>query len=159
MIVIAGLAFGLALTIYTPMTFGGESAFYQVVVIDSVPVFLGATTALFVLRLRKPRPIFWRIARQPGMAASIAILCMFLINMPFALARSAAPVLMVLYPMVHDDDIFGAAVIFSWLTLYLTRAWKSERGWIDVSGRILGGIWIGVWAIDLCFMCVSSSRM
>ncbi len=51
-----------------------------------IPLVLTWATALWVLRLRQPRPRLRRVFRQPGMASCTAILCYVLFTLTNSIA-------------------------------------------------------------------------
>jgi hypothetical protein len=106
---------------------------------------VGMTLAFFAVRLRKPRPPLRALLRQPGTAASLA--------MVFGLFWGTGG-LIVLFPdrvdsMTAAPIAVGGAVAASWVALALSRRWKSEPGWVDRVGRALGWIAIGTGLIGL----------
>ncbi len=117
-----------------------------------IPLVVTGATALWVLRLRSPRPRLRRVFRQPGMASCTAILC----YIPFHLTNWVAldflgvfhdrfGILRFLY-IIHAMPEYwvprlsgtGSAVAAVWLVLWLGRAWNPEPSWIDRAGRVLG---------------------
>jgi hypothetical protein len=45
------------------------------------------------------------------------------------------------------EEIGGAAVLGAWSALSASQRWRAERSWIDRLGRLLGMIWIALFAI------------
>jgi hypothetical protein len=106
--------------------------------VGMIPVFL-------VLRLRRPRPAWRAMLRQPGMAAALA--------MVFGLFWGTG-CLIVLFPervdpMIAAPIAIGGAVGAAWIILASARRWDSESGWIDRLGRVLGCIAIAMALIGL----------
>ncbi len=114
-------------------------------------VFLAApcvatwTLTLLILRLRRPRAGFVRLARQPGMMACLAVAIFLAIRIAFYLG------LICLYGLnpwfwvkrlANEAVRAGYVVAVTWLTLAITGRRRPEPGWIDRLGRILGVYWI-----------------
>jgi hypothetical protein len=99
----------------------------------------GMVPAFFLVRLRRPRPSLRDLLAQPGTVAALA--------MVFGLFWGTGG-LLALFPdtvdaMTAAPAAIGGAVAAAWGVLALSRRWKSERGWIDRVGRILGCFAIG----------------
>lgn len=118
------------------------------------PLLVTWSLALWILRLRRPRPRLRRLFRQPGMAATTVVLLSVVLLLFRFLALCAVAFL-------EDPNLFARAgegltldvlFVFSkqytselcdallavWLVLWLAGAWRSERSWIDRAGRTLG---------------------
>ncbi len=99
----------------------------------------GMTPALFALRLRRPRPPLRALLRQPGALAGLAmVLGLFW----------GTGALLWLFPGKVDGitaapTAVGGAVAIAWIALAVSGRWKSEAGWVDRIGRILGCAAIG----------------
>jgi hypothetical protein len=107
------------------------------------PVLACLTLGWLVMRLRRPRPRLALMARQPGMAAMLAV--------GVILAPAVVAAVFVagwgnpdrwVTPLVAAWPKVGPAVAMIWLALFVTGRRRSERGWVDGSGRILGILWI-----------------
>jgi hypothetical protein len=94
----------------------------------------GMAPAYVLLRLMRPRPPLRALLRQPGIVAALAMIfglfwvtgCLFILFPEKVDSMTAAPIAV------------GGTVAASWLVLALSRQWKSEPGWVDRLGRILG---------------------
>jgi len=128
-----------------------ESGF--VLAVLSLPVAVAWTVAVIPLRLKRPRPSWRRLAREPGwLAACSAVPGMALLGLGvgvcfFGWGRS----------IFYVDDIevslftlapslAGATVLGSWMTLILGRRWRAEPSWLDRLGRALGVYWLAMGA-------------
>ena len=120
------------------------------------PLALTLSPALWVLRLRRPRPGLARVFRQPGMAASTATLVYELF---FFTATLISLVLHYAFASLNNHHLFyslnavmwlwilplcftGILVLAVWIVLWLSGAWRVEPSWIDRVGRILGIYWV-----------------
>jgi hypothetical protein len=120
-------------------------------VMSLAPMVIAWSAALWLLRLADPRPAVWQTFRQPGMAATTAILISalyFLIKftywagvLHFQQGIKASEIAdMYLSPMcwsryLNSGDISVPVV---WMILWLGRVGRPEPSWIDRSGRVLG---------------------
>ncbi len=109
------------------------------------------TVAVIPLRLRRPRPPWRRLGRQPGfIAASAAALALTLLILVIARAWMVKGVAaffvgdIELSLVVLGPSLAGAAVLGSWTTLILGRRWRAEASWPDRLGRALGAYWIAM---------------
>jgi hypothetical protein len=120
------------------------------------PLALSLSLALWVLRLRQPRPGLPRVFRQPGMAACTAILVyssFFLTATLISLFLSyfASGVFhnhmflefnFAIWILIMPMSMMGVTVFAVWIVLWLTGAWRPEPSWIDRAGRVLGTYWV-----------------
>jgi len=99
---------------------------------------VGMTFAVIWSRIRRPRPTWPTIARQPGFVACVAAPAGFLV---FLEAN---------YLGAHfrPELAIGGAVATAWLLLAVGRRWAAERSWIDRLGRLAGVGWLLVALID-----------
>jgi hypothetical protein len=119
-----------------------------------LPNWLTWTFAVLAIRLRRPRPEFRRIIRQPGLAAVLAasICAAILVASQLALRGRRGGLT---WPFLPGSFYLGlpgylAPTVFgSWLTLFLNRRWKGERGPIDCLGLGLGIGWISFYLAQL----------
>jgi hypothetical protein len=122
---------------------------------DSAILLACGTLAFLALRLRRPRPGWRHLARQPGMTACGAVAvwgaveCAMLILDRARLARRSfvfwgfPPVSTSFYQML--PSIAAPAVTVAWLTLAFTSCCRAEPGWLDRSGRALGVAWLALY--------------
>jgi hypothetical protein len=103
-------------------------------------VMVGFTPAWLIVRLRRPRASMGDLLRQPGAVAALA--------MVFGLFWGTGA-LVTWFPGRFDGmsaapSAIGGAVAIAWGGLALSRRWRSEPGWIDRVGRLLGCLAIGL---------------
>ncbi len=105
---------------------------------------LGMTPAFLFVRLRRPRQPIRALFKQPGFVAGLAIifgqfwLTGWLHRLYFGRLTDATV----------TGVVVGAMVAVAWAALILSRQWKTEPGWIDRMGRVLGASAIAVGAIS-----------
>lgn len=112
------------------------------------PLGVSLSLALWVLRLRQPRPNLARLFRQPGMiacTATVAETSIFLLKVllsEYYLQRTTGfmPPLYGLWIVRLPWN--GEVVAIAWLVLWLSGSWRPEATWIDRAGRALGIYWI-----------------
>jgi hypothetical protein len=111
------------------------------------------------LRLGRPRPQFWRLARQPGILACT----LTLVSSTLFLIHSVSDVLSTVRRGDKVNWIWfwvdlaagsgrGAAnwIIAAWLTLALTGRWRPSRDWFDRAGIALGSyLLVMFWIVPL----------
>jgi len=119
----------------------------RMVVQVTEPTAAALTVAFLLIRLRRPRPRFRRLMRQPGMAAGIAAASAMMVGVlliPAVFALVGVPAWEGLYRgwFLTIFEPAGGAVAAVWLFLALARVGRPEAGWIDRLGRALGGFWI-----------------
>jgi hypothetical protein len=115
------------------------------------PLLVTWSLAVWALRWRQPRPRLHRLFRQPGLAATTAILVtavLFIIKLlgEFGLRRLVDPVAFQQPPLkfatglVYEEHIesMSGAVLTVWVVMWLAGAWRSEASWVDRAGRALG---------------------
>lgn len=149
-------------TIDTPIPFGPVDRVLFRGVYEQ-EIFLTATTSAAIaalaalsFRLRRPRPRWSRLIRQPGAVASLATVLAWAIVLSCILVCYAArrfPDRMFLDRNWGVPAIFaGFGVASAWGLLVLTRSWKSERSWVDRFGRVVGfgTLALGLWGICFC---------
>jgi hypothetical protein len=125
----------------------------RVLILGPVALLLSVWSfALIMLRLRRPRPRWIRLMRQPGMAASCAVAVI--------LAFEALRSLVILWkngPAGWPDvpgywratqPLIPYGVAGTWFTLALAGRWRAEPSWVDRLGRSLGVFWIILIALD-----------
>jgi hypothetical protein len=142
----------------------------SIVLLGLAPRFAAmGMVALLILRLRRPRPSWRKLARQPGTVACAAATAALLTGTVFVLARyvsainpigsnpfSSIPTHMPndLAWGTHDWPIIEAripqAVVSAWVTLALCGTARAEPSWIDRTGRVFGSYWVGLWMFRWC---------
>jgi hypothetical protein len=95
------------------------------------PFLLFLSPTLLCLRLRKPRPAWEDLMRQPGVIACIGGM----------LTALLAPLWEILVGGSWFVLSFGI-VPMTWLVLGASRRWRSEPSWLDRAGRVIGIGWI-----------------
>jgi hypothetical protein len=117
---------------------------------------LSLSLALWLLRLRQPRPGLPRVFRQPGMAACTATLVyssFFLTATLISLFLSyfASGIFsnhmflqfnFVIWILIIPMSLVGVTVSAVWIVLWLIGAWHPEPSWIDRAGRVVGIYWV-----------------
>ena len=103
-------------------------------------LLFGFTLAFLIIRLRRPRPPWGALLRQPGMVAALAMI--------FGVFWGIGT-LVTLFPDRFDSisvapSAVGYSVALAWGVLASSRKWRPERGWIDRVGRLLGWTAIGL---------------
>jgi hypothetical protein len=135
-----------------------------VVVLGLAPRYAAmGMVALLVLRLRRPRPSWRRLARQPGTVACAAASAALLAGGLYVISRHASmanPIgsdrINVLVHMPNDlawgshdwpilESRIPPAVVSAWVTLAFCGRWCAESSWIDRTGRLFGSFWVGLW--------------
>jgi hypothetical protein len=113
------------------------------------PLAVSLSLALFILRLRRPRPEMRRLLRQPGMVASTATViagCLFVLKflLSYYLGAPNRPIwTQPLYQLwMTRLPWSGEVAAAAWILLWLSGNWHSEASWIDRAGRALGVYWI-----------------
>jgi hypothetical protein len=101
---------------------------------------IGRVPAWIVVRLRAPRASWRGLLRQPGTVAVLAMI--------FGLFWGTG-ILLILFPesfstMSAAPSAVGGAVVLAWVVLASTRKWQAEPGWVDLVGRLLGCLAIGL---------------
>jgi len=146
--------------------------------LGAIPVssilLLSWTAAVFLLRLRDPRPRRRLLWCQPGFLACVAAVFLFAWKSLGVGLLAAAEVLAAnpaQLPKIQFGDLIrelalmllsfhfapqanvGAAVLLVWLVTWASGRCRPEPSWVDRSGRVLGAIWVctallaasGVW--------------
>jgi hypothetical protein len=112
------------------------------------PLATSLSLALWVPRLKSPRPGRVRLLMQPGMIASTAVVVgtiLFLIKVltnAVFLHWSATGVSRLQDLWLIHLPYSGELVAVTWILLLATGRWRSESSWIDRAGRVLGVYWI-----------------
>jgi hypothetical protein len=112
------------------------------------PLATSLSLALWVLRIRPPRPSGRRLFRQPGMVACTAAVLgtvIFLLKVflnKFFLYWDNSGVQRLDGVWFVRLPLNGEIVAVTWIVLVLSGFWRSEPSWIDRAGRALGVYWI-----------------
>lgn len=113
--------------------------------------------AWIVIRLRKPRPRWRRLTRQPGVSAMLAaclgwafgLVSLFLGCLRWFHETPGIPTLN--FHNVESILLGGFGVIVAWSVSVLVGCWRPEPTWIDRLGRALGVGWIASFLLFLAF--------
>jgi hypothetical protein len=95
---------------------------------------IGLTGAQVVMRLRRPRPDWQTLSRQPGFLACCSAIIGYCLNrgwVPFVRFESLEPPLLT-----------ALGVVVAWSVLRVSRRWKPEGSWLDRLGIVVGIGWI-----------------
>ncbi len=178
LILTAFTAIGLALcvaryrefkTIFSPEYSGFRSALTTTAGELLTFMLLALTVALIPLRLRQPRAPVRRLCRRIGISSCIYILIAHMMSymaylflwlawllIPddvlkaggFERPLSAWPADEIVKPMLEMQSIAGGGVIAIWALLFLVRALRRNRDWVDVYGLALSLGWILLFFFD-----------
>jgi hypothetical protein len=158
MILVAVTAFAIAVARVaweaTIRAFQGDSRNQERAIPDAFGWFaLIESVGLIPLFLRRPRPPLRRVARQPGMVASVAVASTFGVLAANELAvavgawlLSRPNFLQLHHVLWHlgSPIVIGPAVATCWLSLVLTWGWRPESNWPDRLGRFWGVVWVAL---------------
>ncbi len=135
--------------------------------VSATAVAVPTTLAVLAMRLRKPRPRWRKLIRQPGLVACL----MLLPSWAAALAFTVINVLSIDQTMPEFKNgttyaqqggvwvqgfaewsslLGGFAVLIAWGTLALAGRWRAEPTWLDRLGRLVGLAWIAM-ALAACY--------
>jgi hypothetical protein len=119
-----------------------------------------SSLATLAFRLRRPKPIRRRLARQPGMAAILPVATAWMASAPWLIMWFFSSSEATAYAGFGMNlSIFvvlaGFGVAIKWSMLLLSRRWLAEPGWIDRLGRLVGVAWMVLsgCAIGLRMVC------
>ncbi len=170
MVLVAAMGAGLAWSAriwrkFGDQTFSGNSwgtGWQRVIVLTGLilPCLLSSTVGMILVSLRSPSPGWRRNARQPGIAACLAVVISLLMPFPFYLAlvvrefsNPQSQLTLVDFPAMLLDLLMmvspylGFFVLMTWLLSAVQRRWHPDSGWIDQSGRLVGVLWIASGAV------------
>jgi hypothetical protein len=141
-----------------------------IAVFEIYPLMVAWTFGLLLLRLRNPRPRLVRMARQPSFVAECAVLMALAVTVgelagwrvagcglgKFAVLalRGQAFREMLDNGLSFDETIkqIAAAVGSVWGVMFLGRALRPEKSWIDRLGRVVGVLWMVMYLIRITTM-------
>jgi hypothetical protein len=139
----------------------------------TLPVAAAWTVAVPALRVRRPRPSWRRVLRQPGTTACLAAivgslwaLAAFGGTLQVTVVRGPAdmgPVSAWFFFPILVRELFtyvGQAVAWAWFGQALSGCWRPVPNAIDRMGRTLGAYWILVglvWEFRRCCIMITSS--
>lgn len=117
---------------------------------------LPLTPALLLLRLRKPRPSYRQLVRQPGFQAGFAISFAWMawltnnaIGIYFDPEERGASFIWFRLSEKAPDILTRTApfIALTWIATWAVCGRKAEPGRLDRSGRGIGWLWIGLWLV------------
>jgi hypothetical protein len=99
--------------------------------------------AVLGLRLFRPRPPLWRLARQPGILACLITLFSIGLSCIHAGALSDSTNAAA-WSTLAVDIAYGIShqILIGWFTLAITGQWRPTPDWFDRAGRALGACMI-----------------
>jgi hypothetical protein len=110
------------------------------------------TVAVFLLRLKKPRPSVPRLASYGGFLATAVVTLTspfyFLRQMTAYATQSNSPayfkteLMMILSDGRAAADFAGPTILTAWLSIALARRFRKGNGWIDRAGLVIGVCWL-----------------
>jgi hypothetical protein len=170
MILVAAIACGLAMSRAMGVWYGNGALYEQnwfgritddpVKVGAAIPFVLTLTAGVLLIRLRRPRPRWRRLARQPGMAACaaavvpIAIMLLQICRLEWCsdhVGYGDMYARWVSWKVLLWDCGFHAGlwVLAAWLALALSGRRRSEPSEIDRLGRLVGAGWLMILAVRI----------
>lgn len=108
---------------------------------------LALTVTLLVLRIRRPRPSWRDLMKQPGLVACLVVTMARLLSLQQLMIYYFQGQRLIAIALMLDGVGFGYTVLVAWVTLRLSGGWTPEAGAIDRLGRLVGWGWIAVYAI------------
>jgi hypothetical protein len=134
-------------------TYYGETPLWVRMAMRATYVLIPWTVAVFLMRLRHPRPPLHRLVLQPGMAACGAVTLWLGFKTLLLVLMLGVPQKRPLVEAYMGDGVAivswaAPAVAGAWLLLMFSGRWRSERGWIDRLGRTLGALWLALEAFN-----------
>lgn len=127
----------------------GEAPIAVRIAMRATYVLIPWTVAVFIMRLRHPRPRLRRLILRPGTAACCAVtvwlgfktlLLMLMIGVP----QQRHLVMAYMGDGVAIASWAAPAVAGAWLVLILSGRWRPNRGWLDLIGMALGVGWLAL---------------
>jgi len=115
----------------------------------AVPFLAAWTTAVLLLRFRRPRPRVRRALSQPGATACVAATVVNAVQAVWIGSLLAAGSRFIdlssVFAGYAQQVSFG--VLAAWTVLAASGRWRNEPTWIDRAGRVMGVAWILITAI------------
>jgi hypothetical protein len=163
LIVIAAIAASLALLRDAPwpshVFIGGNFSYYGEtplavrMAMRATYVLIPWTVAVFLMRLRRPRPPLRRLVLRPGMAACGAVTLWLGFKTLLLVVMLGVPQKRPLVKAYLGDGVAivswaAPAVAGAWLLLIFSGRWRSDSGWMDRLGRTLGACWLVLEALN-----------
>jgi hypothetical protein len=119
----------------------------------TVPWLMSASATVAIWRVRRPRPPWRILLRQPGTTACVVAVMMLAVQgtlMGIAWAAKDVPGLSVCAPLngftaapiCYSLLGIGQVVLGVWLVQAASGRWRAEPSWIDRIGRLVGVGWI-----------------
>jgi hypothetical protein len=106
--------------------------------------------AWLILQLRRPRPSFQRLSRQPGFVACLSSVAALLVSGPLTqavISSSTSGLNGWLDRMVWGELVssqMGVAVLAGWAVLAASQRCRIRSGWLDRVGQVIGLIWVAM---------------
>jgi hypothetical protein len=107
------------------------------------------TLALLAMRLRRPRPAWRRLARQPGVMACCAAAFAVTFNVLLLAALSLKVGVFADFLLITALPV-GLAVAVAWGTLLISGRWPPVGDGFDRAGRWFGAYWLAM--VPLSFL-------
>ena len=123
-------------------TIAGAVSLTRIVNIIVLNFLLFLIPAFLIVRLRRPRPSWRSLIRQPGFASCAGTVAVVLGLVVLSLIP--APGLAAQAIEITGQILIVAVVPLLWIVMLATRRWTPEPGWIDRLGRVLGLAWMVV---------------
>lgn len=114
----------------------------------ATPHLLTLGLAVVLLGLRRPRPPWPRIARQPGFLAALSASLAGMLLTANTLALRAMPPSILRGGSLHSRsfsnqaDEVGMVVAGAWLAVFVSGNWGRADCWVERLGRLVGIGWI-----------------
>ena len=109
---------------------------------------LALTMTLLVMRLRRPRPLWVEIRRQPVFIACLIVALSVALMLPQNLLYLWGPAFGMLRVralfarLMLNGSCYGQSVLLAWVILRVSGGWRSEPALIDKLGRAIGWFWM-----------------
>lgn len=114
----------------------------EIASIFGVPILGVWSLAFVVIRLRRPRPAFRQLMREPGFVATSIATILFLASTAIAAELHFIGAAETEFVVFLSPLQVGPSIAITWC-FYWRAGWcRRGRGWIDRAGRLLGWVWI-----------------